>query len=110
LVGTGTGIASANAQAADLYTVFLESRKPPQPNEEEHMRGIALLGVVLIVAGLVALLAGGFSYTDRDTTELGPIDVTVSEKEHVRIPTAASIGALVIGVVLLASAGRKRSV
>jgi hypothetical protein len=74
------------------------------------MRGIAILGVVLIVAGLVALLAGGFSYTDRDTTEVGPIDVTVTDKEHVRIPTAASIGALVLGVVLLAAAGRRRTV
>lgn len=74
------------------------------------MRGIALLGVVLIVAGLVALLAGGFSYTDRDTTEIGPVDVTVTDKEHVRIPTAASVGALVLGVVLLAAAGRRRTV
>jgi hypothetical protein len=73
------------------------------------MRGLAILGVVLIVAGLVALFAGGFSYTDRETADLGPVDVTVSEQERVRIPTAASIGALVLGVVLLASAGRRRT-
>ncbi|HEU5311891.1 MAG TPA: hypothetical protein VFV24_10595 [Candidatus Eisenbacteria bacterium] len=73
------------------------------------MRGLAILGIVLIVAGLVALLAGGFSYTDRETADLGPVDVTVSDKEHVRIPTAASIGALVLGVVLLAMGGRRRA-
>jgi hypothetical protein len=73
------------------------------------MRGVAILGVVLIIAGLVALFAGGFSYTDRETADLGPVDVTVSEQERVRIPTAVSIGALVLGVVLLASAGRRRA-
>ena len=73
------------------------------------MRGLAILGIVLIVAGLVALLAGGFSYTDRETADLGPVDVTVSDQEHVRIPTAASIGALVLGVVLLAMGGRRRA-
>jgi hypothetical protein len=73
------------------------------------MRGLAILGVVLIVAGLISLFAGGFSYTDRESADLGPIDVTVSEREHVRVPTVASIGALVLGVVLLAAAGRKRT-
>jgi hypothetical protein len=73
------------------------------------MRGLAILGIVLIVAGLVALLAGGFRYTDRETADLGPVDVTVSDREHVRIPTAASIGALVLGVVLLAMGGRRRA-
>jgi hypothetical protein len=73
------------------------------------MRGLAILGLVLIVAGLVALLTGGFSYTDRETTDLGPVDVTVSDREHVRIPTAASVGALVLGVVLLAMGGKRRA-
>jgi len=71
------------------------------------MRGLAILGVVLIVAGLISLFAGGFSYTDRDTTEIGPVDVTVSDREHVRIPMAVSIGAVVLGVVLLAAGGRR---
>ena len=74
------------------------------------MRGLAILGIVLIVAGLVALLSGGFSYTDRETADLGPVDVTVSDQEHVRIPTAVSIGALVLGAVLLAMGGRRRAV
>lgn len=73
------------------------------------MRGLAILGIVLIVAGLVALLAGGFSYTDRETTDLGPVDVTVSDREQVRIPTAVSIGALVLGIVFLAMSGRRRA-
>ena len=74
------------------------------------MKGLAILGVVLIVLGLISLFAGGFSYKDRDTADLGPVDVTVTDTEHVRIPTAVSIGAVVLGVVLLAAGGRRRTV
>lgn len=74
------------------------------------MRGLAIIGVVLIVLGLISLFAGGFSYTDRETADLGPVDVTVSEKERVRIPMGVSIGALVVGAVLLAASGRRRAV
>ena len=74
------------------------------------MRGLAIFGVVLIVLGLISLFAGGFSYTDRETADLGPVDVTVSETERVRIPMGVSIGALVVGAVLLAASGRRRAV
>jgi hypothetical protein len=75
------------------------------------MRGIAILGVLLILFGLVALVAGGFSYTkDRDTADLGPVDVTVTHKEHVHFPTALSVGAIVVGVVLVLWGGRRRTV
>lgn len=74
------------------------------------MRGLAILGVVLIVAALVALFAGGFSYTEEETADLGPVDITVTERERTRIPTGVSIGVLVLGVILLAAAGRRRTV
>ena len=75
------------------------------------MRGIAILGVVLVVLGLVALLAGGFSYTkDKDTADLGPVDITVTDREHVRVPTPVSVGVIVLGVVLLVTARRSRAV
>jgi hypothetical protein len=64
----------------------------------------------LIAAGLISLFTGGFSYKDRDTTDLGPIDVTVTDTEHVRIPTAVSIGVVVLGAVLLAAGGRRSAV
>ena len=66
------------------------------------MRPLSILGVALIVLGLVALLAGGFSYTkDKDTADLGPVNITVTDKEHVRVPTPVSVGAIVLGAVLL---------
>jgi drug/metabolite transporter (DMT)-like permease len=66
------------------------------------MRPIAIIGIILIVFGIVALVTGGFSYTkEKDKADLGPIDIQVTQKEHVRVPLALSIVALVGGGVLL---------
>jgi len=73
------------------------------------MRPLSILGIVLIVLGLVAMFSGGFSYTkDKETADLGPVDITVKDKEHVRVPMPVSAGVIVLGVVLLV-AGRKPS-
>lgn len=66
------------------------------------MRPIAIIGIILIVFGIVALVTGGFSYTkEKDKADLGPIDIQVTQKGHVRVPLALSIVALVGGGVLL---------
>ncbi len=68
-----------------------------------------LLGMVLIVAGVLGLLYGGFSYT-KDTTvvKLGPIEISAKEKERVNVPLWAGIGAIAIGALLLVAGGGKR--
>lgn len=72
------------------------------------MRVTAIVGIVLIVLGLVGLVTGGFSYTkDRETAELGPLDITVTEKERVSVPTWASVAAVVGGIVLLVAGVRR---
>jgi multidrug transporter EmrE-like cation transporter len=72
------------------------------------MNPAKLVGVVLIVAGVLALLYGGFSYT-KDTTvvKLGPIELSAKEKQTVNVPMWAGIGAVVIGAALLAFGGKK---
>ena len=72
------------------------------------MNPIKLIGVVLIVAGTLGLIYGGFSYT-KDTTALkiGPIELSVKEKETINVPVWAGIGAIVIGGLLLVFGGRK---
>lgn len=67
-----------------------------------------LIAIVLIVAGVLALAYGGFSY-NKDTVgaKLGPIELHVTEKETVNVPMWAGIGAIAIGVALLAFGGRK---
>lgn len=69
------------------------------------LRAIAL---TLLIAGGLALAYGGFSYT-KDTTavKLGPIEITVQEKETVNIPLWAGIGAIVMGGLLLALSGKR---
>jgi TRAP-type C4-dicarboxylate transport system permease small subunit len=66
------------------------------------------IAVALIAAGLLALVYGGFSYT-KDTTavKLGPIELSVKEKETVNIPVWAGVGAIVIGGLLLVFGPRK---
>ena len=70
------------------------------------MNGIRIVAIVLIVAGILGLAYGGFSYT-REThqAKLGPIELSVKERETVNIPMWAGVGAIVIGGVLLV-AGR----
>ena len=72
------------------------------------MNPVKLAGVLLIVAGLLGLLYGGFSYT-RDThdVKIGPIELSVKEKKAVNIPVWAGIGAIVAGAALLVLGGRK---
>jgi TRAP-type C4-dicarboxylate transport system permease small subunit len=61
-----------------------------------------MLAIVLIVAGALGLAYGGFSYTkETHETKLGPIELTVKDKETVNIPIWAGIGAIVIGGLLL---------
>lgn len=60
------------------------------------------VGTVLVVAGAAALLYGGFSYTkDRQTTQLGPIELTVKDTRTVNIPVWAGVVAVALGAGLL---------
>ena len=72
------------------------------------MNAIKLVGVVLLLAGILALLYGGFSYT-KDTTamKLGPLELTVKEKESVNIPVWAGVAAIVAGGLLLVFGSKK---
>jgi uncharacterized membrane protein len=67
-----------------------------------------LFGAVLIIAGLLGLVFNTFSYTkDSHETSIGPVSLSVKEKEDVFIPTWASVGVIVIGGLLLVF-GNKR--
>jgi len=72
------------------------------------MPSIKLVALVLIVAGVLGLAYGGFSYT-KDTTvvKLGPIEVSAKEKQTVNVPMWAGIGAIVVGGLLLVVGGKR---
>jgi hypothetical protein len=72
------------------------------------MNPTKLIGIILIVAGGLGLVYGGFSYTKETTgVKLGPIELKVQEKETVAIPLIVSAAAIALGVFLLVSVGRK---
>ena len=73
------------------------------------MNTTKVLGIALLVAGVLGLVYGGFSYT-KDTTavKLGPIELTVKEKQSVNIPLWAGIASIVAGGALLALGGKGR--
>lgn len=72
------------------------------------MNAIKLVAVILVIAGGLGLLYGGFTYT-KDTTavKVGPLELSVKEKETVNIPIWAGIGAIVVGGLLLVMGGKK---
>lgn len=72
------------------------------------MNPIKLVAIVLLVAGALAVVYGGFSYT-KDTTavKLGPLELSVKQKESVNIPVWAGVGAIVAGGLLLAFGSKK---
>ena len=63
---------------------------------------VRILGVLLIVAGAAGLVLGSFSYTkETHQAKLGPIELSVKEKETVAIPIWLSVAAVAAGTVLL---------
>ena len=72
------------------------------------MNAARIAGIVLILAGLAGFFTGGFSFTkDRTAAKLGPIELTVQDRESVNIPQWLSLGAVALGVVVLVAGFRK---
>jgi hypothetical protein len=72
------------------------------------MSAIKIVGVVLIVAGVLGLAYGSFSYTkETHEAKIGPLEFQVKEKETVNVPVWAGVGAIVIGTVLLLVPGKR---
>jgi hypothetical protein len=68
------------------------------------MNSLRLVAIVLIVGGVLGLSYGGFSYTqEKSVAAIGPLQIQVNETKHVNVPLWAGIGAIVGGVLLLAT-------
>ena len=65
------------------------------------------IGILLIAAGALGLIYGGFTYTrDTHSTQLGPVVLQVKDRETVYVPIAVSAAAIALGAFLLV-AGRR---
>ena len=65
-------------------------------------------GIVLLIAGALALAYGSFTYTkETHETKIGPLELSVKDKRTVNIPVWLGVASLVVGGGLLAFGGRK---
>ena len=72
------------------------------------MKPVAILGVLLIVVGLVALAYQGITYTRREKViDLGPIHATAEREHTVPLPPVVGIVAVAAGVALIVAGTRK---
>lgn len=72
------------------------------------MNATRMAAIVLIVAGALGLVYGSFSFTKKThEAKLGPIELSVQEKQTVNVPVWAGVGAIVAGGVLLLLGSRK---
>jgi TRAP-type C4-dicarboxylate transport system permease small subunit len=61
-----------------------------------------ILALLFIAAGIIALAYGGFTYTKTThDAHIGPLELSVKDKETVNIPIWAGVGAILVGGVLL---------
>jgi hypothetical protein len=75
----------------------------------DEMNPIRIAALALVVAGVLGLVYGGFSYTkDTHEAKLGPIELSVKEKERVNVPVWAGVISIAAGAGLLLF-GNKRT-
>jgi multidrug transporter EmrE-like cation transporter len=72
------------------------------------MSATKIAAIVLIFAGVLGLAYGSFSYTKQThDLKMGPIEMSVKEKETINVPVWAGVGAIAIGAALLLLGSRK---
>jgi hypothetical protein len=68
-----------------------------------------IIAIVLIIAGALVLAYGQFSYTkETHEAKIGPLELSIKEKETVNVPVWLGGGAIALGVVLLVAGGRRK--
>jgi hypothetical protein len=82
----------------------------PDERRSPHPEGIIrILGYVLVGAGLIALVFGGFSYSKRrETVAIGPLQASIREQERVSVPPILGAIAVIAGVGLIVMSSKKR--
>lgn len=66
------------------------------------MSSFKIMAIVLILAGILGVMYGKFSYTkETHDAKLGPIELSFKEKKTVNVPAWAGVAAIAAGAALL---------
>ncbi|MBK7048228.1 MAG: DUF3185 domain-containing protein [bacterium] len=66
------------------------------------------IGIALVIAGFVALVYGGFSYSrHREVLDLGPLKTSATEHKDFPVPAAAGAAVLLVGFALVVGGNRR---
>ena len=69
---------------------------------EDEMNSAKMFAIVLIIAGVLGLAYGSFTYTkETHSAKIGPIELSVKDKETINFPVWISVGAIAAGMFLL---------
>ena len=72
------------------------------------MKPQSILGVLLIAIGIIAFAYQGFTYTTREkAVDIGPIQISADKTHTVSFPPIVGAVALIAGLVLVVTGGRK---
>jgi hypothetical protein len=71
------------------------------------MKGVSIVGILLIVLGVIALSYQGITYTShKKVLDVGPIHATKDERQTIPLPPILGGIALVGGIALLLAGGK----
>jgi hypothetical protein len=72
------------------------------------MRPIAIIGIIFIVIGIIALAYQGLTYTTKEkVVDLGPLKVEAKREKTIPLPPILGVLALGAGVVMVVVGGRR---
>lgn len=70
----------------------------------DDMKATKVFGIILLIIGALGLAYGSFTYTkETHEAKIGPIELSIKDKETVNIPVWAGVLSMVVGAVLLFS-------
>ena len=94
-------------QSAGQSVPAYNRARPHSQQGTNNMSSTKIIAIVLIVAGVLGLAYGKFSYTkETHDAKVGPLELSVKDKETVNVPVWAGVGAIVIGAGLLLAGKR----
>jgi hypothetical protein len=98
----GSSILNTRLDRFESQVPFARFRLCRISEKGDKMSALKIVAILLIAAGTIGLVYGGITYTKTThDTNIGPLKVSVTDKETVNIPVWAGVGAIVVGGALL---------